>query len=284
MSTTITRFGPVESEVAHTTDRNALFADAAFQERLAAYADDDLPYSFLCLDAFDTLMLRNTKCEPRRFHEIAARVSELTGSQSADDALVSRLLATRVAYRTSAPIDGCREGTLADIHRLWAGLRGDPPSVAEATVEIEMEYEVENLTPNSAIAELARRHVERGGRVLVVSDMYLGVREIAWLVERVHPGLEIDKIYSSADYKVSKRSGGIFALIEEEWSRPGEDFLMIGDALLGDYQRPLRAGWKAIHLPIPDELQARINQDFYQLIDELAVRGVGLGDLVREPS
>jgi FMN phosphatase YigB (HAD superfamily) len=59
-----------------------------------------------------------------------------------------------------------------------------------------------------------------------------------------------DLLISSADVKVSKASGGIFALVEERMGAKPEDFVHVGDGFKGDFKKPKEHGWQALHLPL----------------------------------
>lgn len=282
MTTSIIPFGTIERELRHSEDRAALFADPRFQERLGERIDAAIPdaaTSLLALDVFDTLLWRDERSELTRFLEISERIAEARGHPGADDVLIGRMLAQRIAYRSGPTVDGCREGTLDEIHALLADLTFGDPAVAAPNIAVELDYETELLVPNPFLVETMVRHRAAGGRVVLVSDMYLTGAHIATLVERLIPGVAVDKIYSSADYKVSKRSGLIFDLIASE-AEGARRFLMVGDSVEADFRMASTAGWSTVLLPIPEPLRRAVHSDHESTRRLLEGRGVDLGTWV----
>jgi FMN phosphatase YigB (HAD superfamily) len=76
-----------------------------------------------------------------------------------------------------------------------------------------------------------------------------------------------DAIYSSADTKVSKASGGIFDRVAEAATAP--IVVHVGDSLRGDFLNPRAHGWQAMLLPVPDALREERLSDHAACIAEL---------------
>jgi len=259
------RFDEIETALTEAEDRAALFADPTFVERLALrLAPPDGGRGVLSLDVFDTLLLRDGSSELTRFHEIAARMAAIAGARLGRsvrpvDALLARHLGTRATYRASRPVQGCREGSLIELHRTASRLIAGHADLAEAFVAAELDLEETRLAPNPALVACIDRVRAAGGQVVLVTDMYMHAEHVADLLERHGIGPErYDGLFSSADHRVSKAGGLIFPLVEAALGRGPEAFLHAGDSLQGDFAAPIRRGWAAQHLPLADaERRAR---------------------------
>ena len=266
----LVRFDRIEAELTETPDRLALFQDRGFRQRLFSALDARIgPDGLLSLDVFDTLLLRDGSSELRRFVEIGERMAACAKHRLAPaDCFLARHLGTRASYRAGPRVDGCREGSLTEIHATAARLLGIADHVAERFVEAELEYEATRLLPNRLLLDYVRRHRALGGQVVLVSDMYMHADQITRLLSRCGvTEAAYDAIYSSADTKVSKASGGIFALVREA-GKCGH-VLHVGDSLRGDYQRPRDAGWEAMLLPVPRRLLQERRRDHDACLAEL---------------
>lgn len=254
----IHEFAPVARELYACDARPALLAGPqgpgirkAIEEEIEA-ADAKI----LSFDVFDTFLLRNDKPETARYLELSRllqkRVAETKPDRLPDemDILLARLHALSFSYRTGKQVDGCREGHIAQVARVARNILGLEEDAERLFLEAELDYEAANLKLNPVLAELASNFREKGGKVILVSDMYLGGEEIADIAKRLKANIDFDAIFSSADCIVSKRSGKVFAHIEAKMEAAPKDFLHIGDAWDGDVLRPREAGWRALHFPI----------------------------------
>ncbi len=251
------RFDEIETALTEAEDRAALFADPVFADRLA---DRLVPLregrDVLSLDVFDTLLLRDGSAELTRFHEIAGRMAAIASARLGRpirpvDALLARHLGTRATYRASPAVQGCREGSLIELHRTASRLIAGDAGLAEAFIAAELDLEETRLAPNTALLACIDRVRAAGGRVVLVTDMYMHAEHVADLLERHGIGPErYDRLFSSADHRVSKAGGLMFPLVEAALGRGPEAFLHAGDSLEGDFAAPVRRGWAAQHLPL----------------------------------
>lgn len=268
------RFDRIEAELTGTKDRSALLRNRRFRklvfdrlDTLLGTGGDDP--GLLSLDVFDTLLLRDGSSELRRFGEIGARMATLAGPDTqAIDGFVARHLATRASYRAGPRVDGCGEGSLREIHATAARLLGVPPDRALDFIEAEIACETGHVAPNTLLTSYIRRHQSRGGRTVLISDMYMHSDQIAELLARAGIRADLyDALYSSADTKVSKASGGIFARVAE--ARETSCVVHVGDSLRGDYLNPRAVGWHAMLWPVPATLLAERKLDHATCLAEL---------------
>ena len=184
------RFDAIEAELFETRDRQALLGNRRFRRALFARLDDllldgDGRPGLLTVDVFDTLLLRDGSSQLRRFGEIGARMAALSGPRTHPvDALVARHLGTTASYRAGPRVDGCGEGSLFEIHRTAARILGLPPETSDAFIEAEIDVEAGHVQGNTLLVSYIRRHQARGGRTVLISDMYMHAPHIAELLAR----------------------------------------------------------------------------------------------------
>lgn len=282
----IHEFAPVARELSGCQSRSDLLSGPRRQPiaQLVMATAAMCDASVLSLDVFDTFLLRNDKSEARRFFELSTLVRRKIGSASTQSAsiphadvdfLVARIDAMALCYRVRTAVEGCREGHIRSVVRAARLALDLPIEIEEEFLAAEVEYESECVIINPALLDAAREFKARGGRVVLMSDMYLGSEQIKAIIERLDPSVcrIIDEVFSSADHVLSKRSGKIFALVERSLGKSGADFLHIGDALEGDIFQARSAGWNVLHFPISHAESVRRAADLSRFQTELAALG-----------
>ncbi len=283
-------FAPIARELLECGSRVALLnggKGAAIRKAIDREIETLNP-RVLSFDVFDTFLLRNNKPETARYLELSTCVRErLAGAvakpPSDVDLLLARLQGMAFSYRTRKAVDGCREGHIEQVARFQRLSLNLPEETEEAFLAVELDYETANLTVNPVLAAVATAFRARGGKVILVSDMYLGAKEIGMILARLSNGVNnwYDRIFSSADHILSKRSGKIFPLIEKDLGLPGKEFLHIGDAWEGDVVRPREAGWNALHFPVSKREAAERERALSSFVDDLKARGHDLTQWAR---
>lgn len=212
-------------------------------------------YAILSLDVFDTLMLRNEKCERRRFWEIAERWRQKlpAGSRGIEvsDLYRARLRAAEISYSCGPIVAATQEGRLDSLIGVALSLLKLPNGLVSSFMTIELEYEAENLAPNPLILSVLGEYARQEGRVMLLSDMYLAGAQIYSIICQFGLKDIAPYVYSSADITLNKRSGTIFAPAAQNLGVRGSDILHIGDNFQSDFAMPRLSGWAAQHLPIP---------------------------------
>jgi predicted HAD superfamily hydrolase len=148
-------------------------------------------------------------------------------------------------------------------------------------ISIELNYENKNLILNpivSAIFDFVKKELK--GHVILISDMYMRKEQILALIKMKNLDTSnlITSIFSSADEKLSKKSGKIFSKIEKKLNSRPHSFVHIGDSLDGDFKKPIEKGWNAIHLPLPNCLLEEIYEDMKKTETFLLEKGINLND------
>lgn len=283
-------FAPVARELFDCSSRQALLSGTkgALIRKEIEREIEAAEARVLSFDVFDTFLLRNNKPETARYLELSARIATRLAERNAKapsdiDLLIARLHGMAFSYRTRKAVDGCREGHIDQVIR-YALTALNIPRTHESTFrDVELDYETANLTVNPVLAAVASAHRARGGKVILVSDMYLGGKDIGTILSRLSNGVTnwYDKIYSSADHILSKRAGKIFGLIEKDLDLPADQFLHIGDAWEGDVVKPREAGWNALHFPIARNETAERERALKAFVDELKAKGHDFTDWAR---
>jgi FMN phosphatase YigB (HAD superfamily) len=279
----IHEFAPVAAELLACGARPAFLQGPqgpAISQKIEAEIDRS-GASILSFDVFDTFLLRNDKPETLRYFELSTALHErLLGkyggkTPSAMDLLFARLTALTFSYRTSKAVDGCREGNLGQVIRVARTALGLDEDVEALFLETELDYEAANLTINPILAGISTAHRAIGGKVILVSDMYLSGDHIAALVSRVggKNAPAVDGIFSSADTIVSKRSGKVFKQVEKTMDAAATDFLHVGDAWEGDVVRCREAGWHTLHFPIARAELVRRQQALQRFVADMRSNG-----------
>lgn len=279
----IHEFAPVAAELLECSSRPVLLQGPrgpAISQKIEAEIVKS-GANILSFDVFDTFLLRNDKPETLRYFELSRalhdRMREKYGKKAptAEDLLFARLQALTFSYRTSEAVDGCREGNLAQVIRVARKTLALDEEVEALFLETELDYEAANLKLNPVLAGVTAAFRAEGGKVILVSDMYLSAEHIAALVSRVggKNAPAVDGIFSSADTILSKRSGKVFRHIEKSLDASAEDFLHVGDAWEGDVMRCREAGWRTLHFPIARAEIARRREALERFIADMRSGG-----------
>lgn len=229
----------------------------------------------LSFDVFDTALLRGTQCEARRFYEVSRNFAAQEQGFSAADAFISRVEAARAAYGIAGMAgDGTREGRFATIASLVCDQLLVPDRVQQY-VDVEVEYEKKALVANPLVKKILQDYPHL--RVVFISDMYLEHETIGAILADAYGKVDI---YSSADGKGSKRSGGLFEHVAKETGLGLDKFLHFGDSLEGDFRAIRKLGGHSIYLPLPDSERKTREACYASLQEELASFGIDLPSLL----
>lgn|GEM_PF-703276 len=280
--TRVYRFDDIESQVFMAESRAALFSEKKFKDAVFSKMDELLPEDgVLSLDIFDTLLLRDNSSELTRFFEIGKLMASFVNDAAkSDDSLgnvqlrdvdgfIARQMGTKSTYRASKPLKGCREGSLSEIHTTASRIMVGSEVMKDAFINIELDYESTRLAVNDLVMDYVLRHKARGGMVILISDMYMHADQISDLLQRLDVDLSLfDHLFSSADTKVSKASGGIFSEVEKVVGDLAGRCLHVGDSFNGDFKKPKQYGWNALHLPVP-QIEVELRRKDHLLTQKL---------------
>ncbi|WP_172294618.1 hypothetical protein [Pseudoruegeria sp. HB172150] len=196
-------------------------------------------------DVFDTLITRRYADPADVFVAIAAKASEIIGSQSTN--FVDRRRAAERAATARANRAGREDPTLAEIYQSLLSCDFDDPRVAELCA-MEIAEELKSVLPRPVGAKLYQKARQAGRRIVLLSDMYLPRDTVESLLK--HCGYEgWDDLYLSSEYGLTKRSGTLFRRLQDDTALPVNGILHIGDNQRGDQAVPESLGIACRPLP-----------------------------------
>ncbi len=205
------------------------------------------------VDLFDTLLLRGTRPELDRFHDIAARwhqrlLARNLNSPGVEALYRCRLTEHKLAYDRIKSQDGQgevrQEVILGSIARRLQLTDAAVPILAAT----EIAYETAAVTVNAGLATLLIR-LRREKPVVFTSDMYLSGQALAGIMAALVPELADLPLYVSSDLGRTKRHGTLFSHLVSVSSLEPRDILHVGDNPVSDFAQPRAAGLNAMLLP-----------------------------------
>lgn len=221
-------------------------------------------HSIISFDIFDTLLKRDVYM-PSDVFEIVER--EYNRTAGGTYAFREERIKAEKAVRAAGIYD---EITLDEIYERI------PASDRDALKALELEAESSVLHANPAMRSVYDYCVRKGKTIYIISDMYLPAGFLEDILKR--EGFSgYRKLFLSADYRKTKRSGKLFkAFIEEEKADPPQ-VLHIGDSRYADLLGPGRAGIRGVHidrhekrtlyLPVPGEQSSLEERVLYAFIN-----------------
>lgn len=169
--------------------------------------------NIITIDIFDTLLLRNDKPELQRFHETAVFQEKVLAEQNLgidrNDLFFSRLICSHVARHHSVPEVDIR---LEKIFYLMCNfLKIEPLEYIPRFIDIELDYEKKNLTPNYKLVNFLQT-LRKDLKIYFISDTYFPLSLLTQLMDHFIPNFVYDGIYASCDFSTTKRNGQLYDL------------------------------------------------------------------------
>lgn len=191
-------------------------------------------YDVVSFDIFDTLIIRDVDKPTDLFY----RLEEKNGLPAFHD---NRIRAEMDARRSSGKPNG-----EIDIFDIYQELSRYYSLDVNQRVREELAAEKMICHANPAIKELYRLLVEKGCRMIAVSDMYIPEKYLCELLEECGY-TKIRQVYVSCDHGVGKGNGALQKLVQSEL---GDKLhvIHIGDNFASDVRGSELAGWNAVQL------------------------------------
>ena len=208
------------------------------------------------VDVFDTLLLRNRKSELQRFVEIselvANHITQHVGkSASTAELFWLRMESARTAYRMRAKEKGAREANVEEIYSLMLrALGANPePALMSELIDLELDYERNQLSANPHLVRTLTDFHQSGRRVICISDMYLRSAHIERLIEAHVDMSIIDVVYSSAEFGYGKAAGALYEKVLALESVAATSVVHCGDNYHSDVAMAESRGLRAFYTP-----------------------------------
>ncbi len=256
------------------------FTRLAAEVRLLQENDAELLFSF---DVFDTLIHR--RVAPNAIIEAVGRevCDQLRQRNCANfpDIFISRSDAYLEAAAKLVGRDLDTDAHLDDLALPWVrklagGAFDGDEELAAFFIEREIALEIGSIFPNLIMRKLLQDLKQAGARVVLISDMYLGVKYVERILS-AH-GFEglYEQIFVSADVGKLKRTGRLFEHVIEEMKVKPDRIVHSGDNLISDGIKAHLAGINA--LVIRDRVMAkrydRLEYDYVRQKSDRSWKGV----------
>lgn len=274
----VRRMGGFARSLSATTSRLALCASDLRLARL--FVDElielvaDSPPKFISVDVFDTLLLRNDKCQARRFWEISDLVRQRLHDNEprietfTKDLFVARYLAMRAGYSCGESVLGGREGQIQQVLATQTDLMNLPASMTALLFEVELDYEALNLKSNDFLVA-ALQQALGAVRLIGLSDTYFGLQHVKSLIARAfNDRCLVEALFPVADTSLNGRGGHEYHFIAKSMKTSCAEVMHIGHNMHSDIVQARRAGCRALFFPVTHaELLAR-SRDLDLFLDE----------------
>lgn len=187
------------------------------------FAKGLMAYDVISFDVFDTLLFRPFSSPSDLFMLVGERLDIMDFTQI-------RLEAEEEARKRSRLLRGNREVTLLDIYQLVAQETGINP---QKGADLEFSLECQLCWANPYMLEVFHILAAQGKTLVALSDMYLPKEFMSRLL--FLKGYEdFDQVMVSCDYNCSKRDGGLYDLLKEQYSGR---IVHIGDNPVADIEK-----------------------------------------------
>ena len=223
-------------------------AGECVRSRLQGFVSGMSGDSVLSLDVFDTALLRLVKRPVDVFSFMEPEVERLLASKNTCFAQ-ARIAAEKMARQHFAK-DGNAEVTLAQIYGMLGQLPGFPGGSLAPILDLEIATEKALCYANPMILSVYRDALQRGLRVVFISDMYLPdgvIREMLCA-----NGFDRGDLFVSASRGHTKHTGTLFQLVLETLGCKADSMFHIGDNVHSDLKQPQLLGAHALHVAVSD--------------------------------
>ena len=123
---------------------------------------------------------------------------------------------------------------------------GDAIDISLELLEAEIEQEKRVIYINPDILPIFEKYKDL--KMYCISDFYMGSKELRKLLEHLNLNIKIEKIFSSADYLLNKRTGRLYKKAEEELKISPSEHIHVGDNPYSDIESAKNIGIEAIKI------------------------------------
>lgn len=118
--------------------------------------------------------------------------------------------------------------------------------IAEELLKAEMEQEKKVIFLNPEILPIFEKYKDL--KMYCISDFYMGADCLKELLDFLELPIKFEKIYSSADYLLNKRSGNLYKKAEEEIGITPQEHIHVGDNAYSDIEVAKSLGIETIKM------------------------------------
>ena len=122
--------------------------------------------------------------------------------------------------------------------------KNDKQDISEELLAEEIKEEKRAIFINPEILPIFEKYKDL--KMYCLSDFYMGADSLKELLDYLNLPVKIEKIYSSADYLLNKRSGNLYKKAEEELNVEPKDHIHVGDNQYSDIEMAQSLGIETI--------------------------------------
>ncbi len=208
--------------------------------RSARDIDFVLSFDVISFDIFDTLIMRKISSPSFVNDLIGLNVEKKLGIHI--DFSRCRLEAELAARQKLSENQDC---SLNEIYKEFAKVTGLSSDICEKIRGLEVETELEQMTPRLQMLQWFKTCCNSGKRVILTSDMYLTKKEMERVLTKY--GIQgYDELYLSSETGLRKDTGAIWKKFVDDGMK--KRMIHIGDNEVSDWQRPVDYGLDSYHI------------------------------------
>lgn len=122
--------------------------------------------------------------------------------------------------------------------------KNEKQDISEELLAEEIKEEKRTIFINPEILPIFEKYKDL--KMYCISDFYMGADSLKELLDYLNLPVKIEKIYSSADYLLNKRSGNLYKKAEEELNVEPKDHIHVGDNQYSDIEMAQSLGIETI--------------------------------------
>lgn len=219
-------------------------------------------YDVISFDVFDTLVFRPFSLPSDLFFDLSQHFGYL------DLERIRREMEEKARIEKQKK-EGSREVTLEEI---WDMMEQETGIPKEEGMKAEWECEKKYCFANPYMFEVIRRLKQRGKKLILISDMYLGESYIRELLENCGYD-EFDGYFVSCDYRKSKNQGNLYDEVKKQCGG-NKRYIHVGDNLLSDQKQAERHGFASVPYRNVNELGNKYRAEDMSVIVGSIYRGI----------
>ena len=196
-------------------------------------------YEVISFDIFDTLIKRNVIKPVDIFKIVQQRFNKQSNNISINDFFDKRVETEKIVRNKSLDED-------ITIEQIYDNIIGYSDETKEKLKKIEIETELDYCVRNNKMYDIYNFCKEKNKKIICISDMYLSSEILKKILSK--NGYDIEDVFVSSEYLLTKRTGNLFEKIIEEEKIDKKNLLHIGDNKYGDFLKPISIGIRAIKI------------------------------------
>ena len=127
-------------------------------------------------------------------------------------------------------------------------------NLTEYLIKLEIDTEMENLVPIHENIDKVKELIDRGERVILISDMYFSSKVLHELLSNIDPIFNKIKIYVSSEQKAAKWDGSLYKTVCKTEEIKFKNWKHIGDNIKSDFRNARKLGIKSALFNYPELL------------------------------